>query len=218
MRSTSGRNKLRNEIDIKVPYFELSGLDWYHLIFEQNLVAKEAILNNPAINFTRRKTVASTPGRKLNLFDALLDLDSMMALENVSVQNGQVNMKLGPATSFNVQNLDFKIRSNKLLRSTTKEGVRDAVDHLSFKKGFLRLKDITAQLQNARFTNDNLGYAGKVVVSGQGNKIAATVNKVYIDNLQLDDDAETIEVDGLGWESATVALQSFTKRQRWKQR
>ncbi len=207
MISSSGRSKLRNSVDIKVPYFELSQLDWYQLIFEQNMVAKEAVLNNPVINFTKRK--AGTPGKKVDLFAALLNVDSLVALENVSVLNGQVNMQLGPATSFSVQNIDFKIYSNKLLRSTTKEGVRSAVDHLSFAKGVLRLKDFTAQLQNARFTGDNLVYADKVAISSQGNKIAATVNKVYIDNIQLDDNADNLEVDGLSWGSATVALKAF---------
>jgi hypothetical protein len=53
--SRSGRNKLRNEVDIKVPYFELSQLNWYQLIFAQNMVAKEAVLKNPVINFTTKK-------------------------------------------------------------------------------------------------------------------------------------------------------------------
>jgi hypothetical protein len=209
IRSGSGKNKLRNEIDIKVPYFELSELNWYQLAFEQNMVAKEAVLVSPVINFTRKKM--GRPGRKLDLFNALLNVDSLVALENVSVVNGQVNMRLGPNTSFNVKDIDFKVYSNKLLHSTTKEAVRSAVEHLSFSKGELRLKDITAQLYDARFTNENLVYAGKVAISGQGDKITATVNKVYIDNMQLDDDAETIEVDGIGWESATVALKALPK-------
>ncbi|HSF71558.1 MAG TPA: hypothetical protein VLA25_04650, partial [Methylotenera sp.] len=209
MRSKSGKRTLRNDIDIKVPYFQLTGLNWYQLIFDQTMAARDAVLNNPVINFTRRKSGVTTSSQKFDLFDALLSVDSLVELENVSVINGQMNMKLGPATSFNVQNLDFRIYSNQLLRSTTKEGLRSAVDHLSFTKGVLRLKDITAQLQNARFTNNNMVYADKVIVSGQGNKIAGTVNKVYINNLQLDDNAEEIEVDGLGWESASVALKAL---------
>ena len=206
-----GKNMLQNNIDIKVPYFQLTGLNWYQLIFDQKMVAKDAVLNNPAINFTRRKTSTATRGRKFDLFDALLSVDSLVALENVLVTNGQMNMKLGPSTSFNVQNLDFKIYSNQLLGSTTKEGLRNAVDNLSFSKGVLRLKDITAQLQNARFTHDNKVYADKVFVSSLGNKIVGTVNKVYINNLQLDDGADVIEVDDMGWQSASVALKALPK-------
>jgi hypothetical protein len=83
------------------------------------------------------------------------------------------------------------------------------VEYLSFSNGVLRLKDITARLINARFTNENLIYADKVNISGLGNKIVAEVKNVNIDNLQLDDDAENIEVDGLGWQSAVIELKAL---------
>ena len=204
--SKESRTKLRNLTNINVPHFALEGLDWYQLIFEQNFVAKEAFLNSPVINFTRRKQ--GTKGKKVNLFDALLNLDSMVALDKVSVINGQVNMKLGPATSFEVQNIDFSIQSNKLLGSTNKEGLRSAVDFLSFSRGVLQLKDMTVRLERARFSKDNLLSADRVLVNAKRARIDATINNVSVENLLLDDDAETIEVDGIRWKSANVALRS----------
>ena len=205
--SKPGSRNLRNDIAIRVPYFQLTNLDWYELIFDQNLVAQDAVLSEPDINFIRKRI--GRTGKKINIFDALQNVDSLVSLGNVLVKNGNINMQLGPSTSFNVQNVDFKIYSDRLLHSTNKEGLRSALEHLSFSKGVLRLKDITANLQDARFTNNNLLYAEKVSVSGQGNKIAATVNKVDIDNMQLDDDAETIEVDGFRWQSAIVKLNAL---------
>src|SRR5206468_5443406 len=41
------RFKQRNERDFKIPYFELTGLDWWDLVFDQNLNAEEAVLYNP---------------------------------------------------------------------------------------------------------------------------------------------------------------------------
>ncbi|MDB5192564.1 MAG: hypothetical protein JWQ96_2127 [Segetibacter sp.] len=207
--SRSGKNKVRNEIDIKVPFFQLSQLDWYQLIFEQNMIAKEAVLNNPIINFKRLKSGAT--GKKINLFDALQNVDSLLALDNVSVINGQMNMQLGATTSFNIKDINFNIYSNKLLGSTNREGLRRAVDHLSFRNGVLRLKNITAQLQNVQSTGNNLLYSDKISVTSLGNKIAATINSVHLDNMQLDEDAETIDVDGLGWKSATVSLKALPR-------
>lgn len=212
---TSGPSaiKLRNLMEIKVPFFSLTQLDWYQLIFEQNLVAKEAVMHNPVIDYTRRR--AKVPGKKIDLFTTLLNIDSMVALENISVINGQINMQLGPATSFNVQNIDFNIQSNRLLRSTNNEGLRSAIENLSFSKGILKIKDITAQLSNARFTGNNLIYADRVAISSKRNQVAATINNVNIDNLLLDDDAEAVEVDGLGWKNATVALNILPSGKSW---
>ncbi len=205
--STSGIRKIRNDLNIEVPYFELTQMDWYQLIFNQNLVAKEAVLQNPVINFVKK--TAARAGKKLNLFQTLQNLDSLVALNKVSVTNGQVNLQLAAATSVNIQKINFSIHSNKLLGSTNREGLRSAVDYLSFSKGILRFKDITAQLQNARYTGNNLVHADKVSITGPGNKIIGDVNNVYIDNLQMDDKAEIIEVDGMGWQSASVGLKAL---------
>ena len=202
-----GKKILRDQLDISVPYFELTALNWSELIFNQSLEARDAVLNNPVINFTRKKFGASD--KKINLFDALQSIDSLVALGNVTVVNGQATMHLGPTTSFHLQQLNFKILSNRFLSSVNKEGLRSAVDHLSFSKGTLRLEDLTAELQHARFSGSNLLFADKVAIREKGNRIVATVNKVNIDNLQLDDNAENIEVDGLGWQSAVVALRGL---------
>ncbi len=204
--------KLRNLIDVKVPYFELAKLDWYRLIFDQEMVAKEAVLIDPVINYSRRITTKA--GKKLDLFDALLNLDSMVSLENVAIKNGQVNMQFGAATSFSVQNIDLKIQSDKLLNSINKEGLRNAVEQLSFSKGILRTKDLTAELKNARLTGENLVYADQVILSGLQNKIKASINNVYLDNVQLDDDAEEITVDGLRWENANVFIKAMPSGNR----
>ncbi|HEX8461910.1 MAG TPA: hypothetical protein VF623_10790 [Segetibacter sp.] len=204
MTSGSGKSKLRDKIDVKVPYFELSQLDWYQLIFEQNLVAEKAVLNHPVINLMHKKAVVT--GKKVNLLAVLQTLDTLVALNNVSVLNGQVNIQLGSATSFGVENINLNLYSKKLLRLTTQEGLRNAIDHLSFAKGVLRLKNFTARLQNATYNGHNLIYADKVDISSPGNKIIATVNKVYIDNMQWDNSATNVEADGLNWQSADISL------------
>src|SRR5690606_31579440 len=197
----------RNFIDIRVPYFELTNLDWYQLIFDQQMKAKEAVLVDPVINYSRR--IKTKAGKKLDLFDALLNLDSMVSLENVAIKNGQVKMQFGAATSFSVQHINLAIKSDRLLNSINKEGIRNAVEQLSFSKGLLVTKDITAELKNARLTGENLVYADQIILSGLQNKIKATINNVYLDNVQLDDDAEEIAVDGLRWENADVLLRAI---------
>jgi hypothetical protein len=207
IRRTSGINRIRNDLYIRVPSFELSELNWYQLIFEQKLVAASAVLHQPDISFIRKREGGS--GRKFNLFEGLQTVDSIVSLANVSVLKGNLNMQFGNAASLDVEDIDFNIHSNQLLRSTNKEGVRNAVQRLSFSKGVLKFKDITAELQNARFNDANLIYADRVAVSGKDNKISATVNHVYIDNMQMDDKAEAIDVDRLQWESATVLLKAL---------
>ncbi|MBA2562577.1 MAG: hypothetical protein H0V14_06620, partial [Chitinophagaceae bacterium] len=204
--TASNQYKQRDEKDFNIPYFELTGMDWYDLIFEQKLTAQEAVLYNPIINYIKR--TPSRKNKKTNLFDLLEDVDNLVTLNKINIFNGNINMKLAGATSFNLKNTNLILYSNNLLQSTSQDGMRRAVDHFSFSNGLIRLKDITAQLQNARYTGSNLIHADKLSVNSSDNKIKALISDVFIDNMLLDDEAEKIVADGLRWKNATVFLQA----------
>jgi hypothetical protein len=202
----SSKIKQRDERDFKIPYFELTGLDWYQLIFEENFKAEEGYLFNPVINYIRKSR--STSRKKTNFFASLQNLGSLMTLNKINIVNGEIHAKLSPNSSFNLQKVNLSLYSNKLLQSTNKEGLRRAVERLSFSDGIIRVKDITAKLGNVRYTGNNLIHADQLSVSSRLNSIKATVNDVYIDNMLLEDETETIVVDGLRWNNATVTLQA----------
>jgi hypothetical protein len=181
-------------------------MDWYQLIFEQKISAQEAALYNPIINYTKR--TSSRKNRKANMFALLEYLDNLVTLDKINIFNGNINMKLADATSLNLQNANLILYSNNLLQSTTQDGLRRAVDHFSFSNGLIRLKDITAKLQNVRYTGNNLIYADKLSLSSSDNKFKALANDVFINNMLLDDKAGTIVADGLQWKNATVFMQT----------
>jgi hypothetical protein len=203
--TTSSRKTQRSQRDYRIPYFELTGLDWYQLVFEENLQAREAVLYHPVINYTRNSS--SLRRKRTNLFTSLQSIDDLVTLEKVNILNGEINMKMG-ASSLNFHGVNLSIYTNRLLKSTNKEGLRRAVDLFSFSNGVLRTKDVTAQFQNVRYTGSNLIHADQVLVSSKTNKVTAAVNNVYVDNLLMDEELETIVVDGLRWKDATVSLQS----------
>ncbi len=200
------RSQQHNYRDFKVPYFELTGLDWYELVFNQNVKAKEAQLYNPIINYIAAPS--NKVKTKTNLFTALESVGNLVTLNKVNVVNGQINMKLGPATSFTLQNANLSLYSNQLLQSKNREGLRRAIDQLSFSNGLLKLKSVTAQLKNVRSTPGNLIVADKISLSSTANSVRGVVNNVVIKNMLLDDLEETIVVDGVTWRSATINLKN----------
>ncbi|MBD0350607.1 MAG: hypothetical protein ICV65_05585 [Flavisolibacter sp.] len=206
VKTESSRTKIRDERDFTIPYFHLTGLDWYQLIFEQNLKAREAFLFNPVIYYVKQ-TPSGTRSKK-NLFAYLNFLDNLVTLDKINVTNGQIDVRLGTA-SINLQNANLSLYSGELLQSTNREGLRRAIDFFSFSQGLLRFKDITAQLQNAEYTGSNLIHTNKISISNPSKSINAAFNDVYIDNLLLDDKTETVVLDGLRWKAASVALQTL---------
>jgi hypothetical protein len=204
--TVSNQYRLRNYRDFKVPYFELTGLDWYELIFEQNLRAQAAVLYHPVITFTRN--VPSPKRKKVNLFTSLGNLDSLMQMNKVVIVNGQVNSKFSPTTSLSLRDVNLSIYSDSLLQSTNQVGIRRAIDRLSFSNGQIRLKDITVGLENVRYTGKNLIRANQLTVNSKTNKIKGTMSDVLVENLLLDDEKEIIVMDGIRWSKAAIALKT----------
>jgi hypothetical protein len=203
----TANNKDHNKKDFRIPYFELTGLDWYELVFEENLKAREASLYNPVINYTKIRY--SRQRKKINPFESLQSLDKLLALDKINIINGQIDMKMGPNTSLNFRNANIRLYSDRLLQSRNKEGLRKAVDELNFSRGIIKLKDITAELDHVRYTTKNFILADKVVVTSRSNNISASLRDLSIDNMLLDDNAEFIIIDGLRWDAGKISLRAF---------
>lgn len=202
----AARSKNKTERDFKIPYFELTGLDWYELIFNENLSAREAVMVDPIIHYVKK---SSGPQRKkTNIFRSLQTLDDLITLNKITVVNGQIDMKLGPTTSLNLREVNLSLYSDRLLQSKNNEGVRKAIEELSFSRALVKIKDLTAEIYDARYTGTNLIHAEKLLLSSTSRMVSAVVNDVYIDNLLVDDVKETMLLDGLRWRSAKLDLKS----------
>ncbi|HEY1115099.1 MAG TPA: hypothetical protein VGE66_16125 [Chitinophagaceae bacterium] len=201
----TSRQMVHNYRDFKIPYFVLTGMDWYTLIFEQSLKAEEALLVNPDIRYVKTK---SAPRRRTNFFDALQSADRLMTLDKVAVLNGRISMELGPSVSVSLNNVDMSLLSNRLLQSTNDVGLRRAVERLSFSDGVVQFKDITARFTNAKYTGRNLLYTERLVVDSRSGKIAADARNVYLDNLILAEGTDGMVVDGVRWSGAKVDIEA----------
>ncbi len=207
--NTSMRHNYR---DFKIPYFELTGLNWYSLIFDQNLIAREAVLYNPIIRYKATKQLKAR--KKKGFFTSLSTLDDLITLNKIEIINGQLNMQLSPTTSLDLKNVNLNLYSDRLLNSTNKEGLKRAVERLDFTNGIINLKTITAKLQNVRYTGNNLVQIDRIDLAGKTNQIKGWMKGVTINDLLLDDAAETMVLDGFKWNAAQIALNSTSSQKK----
>ena len=199
--TSSSADKTRSERDFRIPYFELTGLDWYKLIFEESLVAKEAVLYDPVIRYVKR-TPVNKKNTKTTIFKSLRVLDDMITLDRISLVNGQIDMQLSPTTSFKIRNANITMNSN--LEEIT--GLREAVDRLSFSNAVINVKDLSAVIINAAYSGKELIHADKISITSRSKATTALVHNVYVNNLLIDENSETMLIDGLKWSSAQVSL------------
>lgn len=201
----TSRQMVHNYRDFKIPYFVLSGLDWYTLIFEQSLKAEEALLVSPDIRYVKTK---AAPRRRTSFFAALQSADRLMTLDKLMVMNGRISMELGPQVSIKLQNVNMSLLSNRLLQSTNDVGLRRSVQQLSFSEGVVQFKDITARLSNVHYEGRHLLHAERLLVDSRSGKVKVDAREVYLDNLILEEGSESVVVDGVRWDGATVALRA----------
>ena len=206
VKTTPSRLNLKSIRNFKFPYFELTGLDWYKLVFDQTVVAKEALIINPIIRYTKKTPVSK---KKTNFFATLQNMDSLMTLDRLEIRNGQLMLNFGKSTTLDLQQVNLKVSSNTLLRAINQAGLRRAVDFFSMSKGVLHRKDLTGQLINMRYIPDNRIYADQLLLNSASNNVNAVISGVFLDNMLIDDVTESIYADGLQWKAASVALHTM---------
>lgn len=206
--TTSHPNRLRNERSFEIPHFALTGLDWYQLIFEQNLRAREAVLYHPDIRYTRHLPVPQQS--QTQIISSLHTLDSLLTLDRITIVNGRVMASLGNDGSFEFEDVDLLMNSGRVLSATGVTELRDALQRLVFSNGHIRYGNADIALENVRSAN-GLVEAGKIEFASNDGAIDATVHNAIVGNMLLDNKTESALINGINWDEAVVTLHALPK-------
>ncbi|HZG00404.1 MAG TPA: hypothetical protein VEY71_05340, partial [Chitinophagales bacterium] len=203
--TTSHPLRPRNERSFAIPHFALMGMDWYQLIFDQNLRAREAVLYHPDIKYTRKLPAAASS--QVSMLSSLHTLDSLLTLDRITIVNGRVNVALGNGESFSFEDVSLLVNSNRVLAASGVTELRDAVQNLSFLGGRINYANTTTVLENVKSKNGII-QAGNVLVTSSDGSVEAEISDVVIGNVTLDNKTGSAAVDGVRWTDADVKLKT----------
>ncbi len=201
--TTSGANKIRNYRNFTVPYFELVGVDWPELIFDQNLKADEAILRDPTINY--RKTPNVEISKKSLMLTSRHNLDDFMEIDRLSVINGNLNIKWDEDKSLQLEGFNLSILGDNLSDYKHVRLQKD-IESLMFKNGILRAGDITARLNDITFKTNDEVHAGQLVINNDQGGIDSKLNDVSLKNIYSGQTKGTIVIDALQWTDGNITI------------
>lgn len=195
----------------RMPQFELRGLSWDDLVFDRKLIADRATLYQPVINYTVRQNKTSKK-RKQDVFETLAGIGDVVRLNNLDISNGTININFGRGTRLKLENATMSLLSQNLVRSNRIRNLQGSVSHLAFKRGELKIGNLTAQLENVIFAG-NTGQlkAGSVSVTGNKNNVDILVKNVVTDAMQIDNRTFITEINGVRWEQADVKITGSQK-------
>ncbi len=200
-----GINKMRSFRDYSMPYFELLGIDWPELIFRQNLKATEAILHEPTMNYKKATNVAIS--KKAILFNPHHTFDDFMEIDSLKIVNGQINISWSDNNSLQLQDINLSLLPNDISDYKHVKLQKD-VEFLFFRAGFLKLGDITAQLQNVSFNPNNNIHVDEVTINNKQGEIDSKMKDVSIKNIYSTSPRNYV-ADGLEWEEGTIFVRAI---------
>lgn len=191
----------------KMPQFELRGLSWDDLVFEQKLAADRATLYRPTISYT---VPSKKNANRQDVFSTLAGLGDVIALNQLDISDGQINVFFNGGSSLQLQNAYVSLAPNQLADSKEFQSVQRSVRSLNFRTGTLKLDDLTAKLENVIFTGERgtlNAYSAKVFDKDKNIDVAA--NSVSMKSLIIDNEQSLTSIDGLQWKSADIKINNL---------
>ena len=186
-----------------VPRFQLTGLSWDDLLFENKLTAQHAVLFNPVIHFTQ----AGKSKTQRNFYEVLSSINEVMTLEDLDIVRGNIDLKFSDDVEMKLENATVSVQSRSLLGSEQLSGIRRSVTHLDFTKGFFRINDYTVLLNGIKYTgSDSRMHATNALVYNQSGTVDATINDVFLDDIYINEANGDVTISGIFWEKADIKL------------
>lgn len=199
-------NKPTNSL--RMPQFELQGLSWDDLVFQQKLKAKAVTLYRPVIDY---RIMQNKRYDTKDIFQTLAGIGNFMQLENLNINDGRINLVFKNNARLQLENANISILANQLVGSRKLQNIQRSVTSLFFKKGSFQMGDVTAKLTDVNIigggSNDQL-KAGNVHVNSKNN-LVINARSVAINSMIIDDDILHTAINGISWEQADIRLSSL---------
>lgn len=196
----------------KVPRFQMTGLSWDDLLFEQKLTAHQATLYDPEILFTQNPREAGKQKKK-TLFEVLATINEVVMLGDLNIVNGDIDIRLVGGVNLKLDQATFSVESRSFLGSSQLSGIRRSVNYLDFKKGVLKIDDIVVRLDDINYTGVKSRLkAGTATIHNQSGTLDAMAKNVTMDEILIDEFTGDVSIGGVSWQEAEVKLHALPSK------
>jgi len=203
-------NKAINSIAMR--QFELRGLSWDNLVFNQQLDAQNVILYQPVINYD----FTHGAGKK-DVFETLEGIGDILQLDNLDIIEGKVNLLFKNNIKIQLDKADLFIKGKELVNASSSSSIRRSVTGMNFKKGILTTPSLTAELHDIRFTGKDHHLTASSMDITKKDGTAINASGVTIEQMLIDDNLQKINLKGLRWNKANVVLASTINKSSAKE-
>ncbi len=190
---------------LDMSFFNVQGLSWESLLYDNVFSARSAEFRHPVVNYTtaarRRKSEAR------NLFTTLNSIDDVMDLHNLNIIDGDITLRFPGSASLSLSNTNLDLRANELTSASQIRNVQRSVNALSFSTGIFRKDDLQVLLRKVILSPSKSGLRAESMDLHSDN-IDAKANKIDLGNILLNRDRQSIMVQGVDWNQASISMNS----------
>jgi len=190
-----------------IPRFELNGLSWDDLVFNQQLIAEEATLYHPVINYLAASSPVVNKGKK-SIFTILGTIGQQIQLDKMNIVHGRIDIALKNNNAVQLEDASMTISTRTLFKARKARAIEPAVDYLNFSKGVIRAGHLEIGLQDVTYNGKQNGFllAKRVRVTDQQKEMDITAENAAVDDILTDEETGDISATGIRWDKASVEL------------
>ena len=195
----------KDKRNIQVRQFILSELSWADLLFDQKVIARQALLIHPVIDYY--PSVTAKTKTKNPIVNSLAGINNFMSLEKLVIENGQIKIKTRHTIDLLLDDANLVLNSNKVADTLSIENVQQTVELLNFKKGIMKTKGLVVNMDNASFDGPSKKFLfDKVNIYDHQQTFSVNARNVKLDSLVFADSSKTLTGEGISWKKAAIEI------------
>ena len=200
--------------NLKMPRFEVRGLSWESLLYDNIFNARNAQFYNPDISVSAAKKKVARPK---NIFETLSDVGNILNLTDLGIRNGNIRLNLGKGAVLDLQNTDLALYADELTESKKIKNIQHSVKNLLVKKAVFSKAATKATLTDISLIENNNGIkASSLSLSDVG--LNASASGIRLNSIILDSTSQSISINGLKWDNGSVVINNKPNTNKTKVR
>ena len=195
----------KDKRNIQVRQFILSELSWADLLFDQKVIARQALLIRPVIDYY--PSANAKPKSRNPIVNSMEGINNFMSLEKIVIENGKIKIRTRNTIDLLLDDANLILNTNNVADSLSIDNVQGSVELLNFKKGIMKTKGLVVNMDNASFDGTSKQFLfEKVNIYDRQQDFNVNARNVKLDSLVFTDSLKIVTGQGISWTKAEIEI------------
>jgi hypothetical protein len=200
----------KDKRNIQVRQFILSGLSWGDLLFDRQIVAQQALLIRPVIDYYPS---ANAKQRTKNpIVNSLAGINNYMSLDRIVIDNGRIKIRTRHTLDLLLEDANLVLDTRHIADSFSVTNIEGTIEIMNFKKGLMKIKDLVVNMDKASYDGtSNKFLFDKINIYNKQQTFHIKARNVQLDSLVYIDSMKMVWGEGINWKKADVEINLLQK-------